>query len=159
MTTITVPQPGQTTDYTTIEPPAKETVKPSTEAPQTTKKITTSTIPPKVISTAPPTALPTAQPTVSSKVATKAPTTSSKVEPSELSKLGEMENLIEELNFQNKEIQIQLQNYRESSENWDSTKENFQMGVFMSVMIIFLCFLLSKVCKLPFLGRVKYGAL
>ena len=70
-----------------------------------------------------------------------------------------MANLIEELNFQNQHIQTQLQNYKENSENWDSTKENFQMGVFMSVMIIFLCFLLSKVCKLPFLARVKYGAL
>ena len=134
-------------------------MKPSTEAPPTTKKITTPTMPPKVLSTAPPAGLPTAQPTMPSEVTTTAPTTSPKVEPGELSKLGEMENLIEELNFQNKEIQIQLENYKESSENWDSTKENFQMGVFMSVMIIFLCFLLSKVCKLPFLGRVKYGAL
>lgn len=132
---MTEPQPNQTTDYTTIEPPAKETVnqtvKPSTGAPPTTKKVT--------------------RPLV--------PSTDSSKEASELSKLGEMKNLIEELNFQNQQIQTQLQNYKENNENWDSTKENFQMGVFMSVMIIFLCFLLSKVCKLPFLARVKYGAL
>ena len=147
---------------------------PSTEAP-TTKKTTAPTMPPTDPSqtpstaaptaapTAPPTALPTApptaKPTASSKVPSPDLSTSPIEEASDLSKLGEMENLIEELNFQNQQIQTQLKNYKENSENWDSTKENFQMGVFMSVMIIFLCFLLSKVCKLPLLTRVKYGAL
>ena len=146
------PPEDKTTDYTTIEPPAvkaKETLKVSTEPVLTLEK---STLPPssQVTSTTPPTAPPTPPPTP--------PPSALPVESEsnpELSKLGEMETLIEQLNFQNQEIQIQLQKYKENTENWTSTKENFQTGIFMLIMILFLCFLLSKVCKLPCIGRLK----
>lgn len=104
---------------------------------------------------APSTAAPSAAPSTAAPVLSQATASLVESNSGQLSKLGEMENLIEQLNFQNQEIQIQLQNYKENSENWDSTKENFQTGIFMSVMIIFLCFLISKVCKLPYLGRLK----
>ena len=143
------PPEDRTTDYTTIEPPAvkaKEAPKASAETVPTLEKSTLSPSP-HVTSTAAATA-----PPVTTPPATEPPVQS---DSTELSKLGEMETLIEQLNFQNQEIQIQLQNYKENTENWTSTKENFQTGIFMLIMILFLCFLLSKVCKLPCLGRLK----
>ena len=148
------PPEDRTTDYTTIEPPtvkAKEAPKASTETVPTLEKSTLSPSP-HVTSTAAATAPPVTTPPVTAPPATAPPLQS---DSTELSKLGEMETLIEQLNFQNQEIQIQLQNYKENTENWTSTKENFQTGIFMLIMILFLCFLLSKVCKLPCLGRLK----
>ena len=144
------PQEDRTTDYTTIEPPAMHAK--LTEAPSMETASTEASHPPNV---APSTAAPSAAPSTAAPVLSQATASLVESNSGQLSKLGEMENLIEQLNFQNQEIQIQLQNYKENSENWDFTKENFQTGIFMSVMIIFLCFLISKVCKLPYLGRLK----